>query len=379
MRETLLGGLFKVGRIGQGTFRFGGRFTADGSNDAQAVRTIRSAVDLGMNLIDTAEGYGAGHCEELIGRAIAGIRNRVVIATKFLPENMVPKRMVTAAERSLKRLGVDTIDLYQMHWPNYEVGWDEMLKSLEALVFAGKVRAIGLGNCSAGELRELLGISLRVPLVSCQNEYSLQERGVEAETLGMLKACGMALLAYSPFNQGKFPPEAGMRALRAVAEKHDRTPAQAILNWLCRHDNVLPIPQTGDERHLAENAAALDFDLDASDRERIDRAFKSGIRQIPTDWITIADAADRGVYKTLAEAVENRFGWTPSPVELSRTLRCGDLLKPVRLRRHPDAAAKNRYELVEGRVKYWAWVIAHEGKNPIPAIVENEEASDENE
>jgi aryl-alcohol dehydrogenase-like predicted oxidoreductase len=356
-----------VPAIGQGTMGIGGRFERDASSDAECIRLLRLGVDLGLTLIDTAEVYGEGHAEELVGVALRGLRDRGVVATKFSPEHSTYEGVIRAAEGSLRRLMTDYIDLYQVHWPNPQVPIEDTMRAMEKLVDDGKVRFVGLSNFSASQTRRAQQC-LRAPLVALQQEYNLFERTVEETLLPYCHANTVTLLAYSPLAQGKIwtNDEKGRR-LSQIAGKYGSSVSQLALAWLIRDPSVVAIPKASKEDHIRENAEALECEMDAADCDEISKLFTVDIRHIPTDLIEVADASDRKVYKTLEEAMENRFHLVPSPMELAEEIRAGEMLKPIKLRCSPNG---ERYQLLEGRVKYWAWVIAHDGNVPIPARIE---------
>jgi aryl-alcohol dehydrogenase-like predicted oxidoreductase len=359
-----------VPAIGQGTMGIGGRFERDVSSDTECIRLLRLGVDLGLTLIDTAEVYGEGHTEELVGVALRGLRDRVMVATKFSPEHSTYEGVIRAAEGSLRRLKTDYIDLYQTHWPNPRVPIENTMRAMEKLVDDGKVRFIGLSNFSMSQTQRAQRC-LHAPLVALQHEYNLFERTVEETLLPYCNANTITLFAYSPLAQGKIGMiNAQGRRLSNIARKYESSVAQLVLAWLTKDPSVVAIPKASKESHIRENAEALGCEMDTTDCDEISKLFAVDIRHIPTNLIEVAAAADRKVYKTLEEAVENRFHLAPSPMELAEEIRTGEMLKPIKLR---CSSNSERYQLLEGRVKYWAWVIAHDGKVPIPALVERTE------
>lgn len=357
--------------IGLGTMGIGGYSTKDASKDDEAVNLLRKGIDLGMTFIDTAEGYGAGHSEEVVGRAIRGFRNQVVIATKFSPENSTFHEVLGAARRSMERLGVDCIDLYQAHWPNPRVPIQETIKALSRLVQEGAVRYVGLSNCSVREMKLAESCLPRDSLVSMQQEYSLLERTVELQSLPFCRHRGYTLIAYSPLAQGMIGGEDRRgTGLSEMARHYGVTVAQLVLRWLTHDECVTVIPKASNLAHMEENSAASDFSISKRDYDRIAELYKMDIRRIPTDLIRVADDAGRSVYRSLKEAIENRYHIVPSPVELSEQILAGEMLKPIKVRQVNDPSGRDSYQLIDGRTRYWAWVIAHEGQQPIPAIVQ---------
>jgi len=361
-----------VAAIGQGTMGIGGFFERVEDNDSEYIRLLRLGINLGMTVIDTAEVYGDGHAEELVGKAIAGVRNEVTIVTKFSAEHSSAADVIAAAERSLNRLRTDYIDVFMPHWPNPQISVEETFEALNRLVTAGKIRYIGLSNFGVADAA-LVGAHMNHASLAClQNEYSLIERSVEDAILPFCEQHKIALMAYSPFCQGKILSlNRRTQLLFEMAADYGISPAQLALAWLLRSTTVLAIPKTVHEEHLHANASVLTLKVDQADIDTLSIAFTISIENIATDMIDIGFSKDdRNIYKTLAEAIENRFRMVPSPMELSEEIFTsgGRLQKPIKLQFNP---VSGRYNLLEGRTKYWGWVIAYGGAKPIPAIVED--------
>ncbi len=368
---TLGGGGPSVAAIGQGTMGIGGFFGRAEDNDSECIRLLRLGIDLGMTLVDTAEVYGDGHAEELVGRAVAGVRDKVTIVTKFSAEHSRAADVIAAAERSLKRLGTDYIDVYMPHWPNPQIPVAETLEALDRLVAAGKVKDIGLSNFGAADAAQA-AMQLRHGSLAClQNEYSLIERSVEDTILPFCAQQQITLMAYSPYCQGKLLSRSQRtEPLFVMAADYGISAAQLALAWLLRSASVLVIPKAAHEENMRANAAVLTLKVAQADLDALSVAFAMSTEHIATDMIDVTAAEDdRNVYKTLAEATENRFGMVPSPRELSQEILAsgGKLQKPIKLQRDP---VTGRYKLIEGRTKYWGWVIAYGAGKPVPAIVE---------
>lgn len=338
----------------------------------QKVALLRKGIELGMNLIDTAEEYGDGMSEEMVGKAIQGIRDRVVVATKFSPQHNGYEDVLVAAEGSLKRLGTDYIDIYQVHWTNPAIPLLGTMAALRHLIESGKVRTVGVCNFSQMELQEAQKHLGEHRIASLQAEYNLFERTPEYS--GLLSHCAennVSVIAYSPLDQGRFASidSDKLTVLTSIAEKHTRTVAQVVLRWLVSYPAVVAIARTTRERHLIENALATDFDLSGEDMEQIKRAFPFEVIYVPTERLRVSPHGewDHAVYQTVEEAIENRHGFVPSPVELAGAVEKGEFLKPVRV--VPSTDERYDYDLIGGRIRYWAWVIAHGGKLPIAAHV----------
>ncbi len=352
----------------------GGYLSTDTTTDAACLRSLKLGIDLGMTFIDTAEGYGGGHSEELVGQAVRGIRDKVFIATKVSPENLPYDLVINAAEGSLRRLNTDYIDLYQIHWPNPAIPVSETMKAIERLIFDGKIRHIGVSNFSIREVKEASEALVSHVINSIQVEYNLFDRSIEEHILPYCEQKNITTIAYSPLDQGRVGSGDDKKIeLQSIADKYNKTTAQIILNWLVSHPTVIVIPKASSEKHIRENAGSADFRISDEDFKRINHLFASKYIFVPVDRIKVSTEGEgkRKVYQTVEDALNNPFGFVPSPADLAQSLKHGDFLKPVRLIPTTDTSSKYDYDLIEGRIRYWAWVIANDGKTPIPAYIRN--------
>ena len=352
----------------------GGYLTRDSGHADQYVLALKLGIDLGMTFIDTAEGYGSGLCEELVGQAVRDTRDAVHIATKVSPENLSYRNVIRAAEESLRRLKTDYIDLYQVHWPNPAIPVSETMRAMEHLLRDGKIRAIGVSNFSVREVQEAARSLDSSRISSVQVEYNLFDRSIEEHLLPYCEQTSMLTIAYSPLDQGRISSsDAKAQELQGIAERYGRTPTQVALNWLISHPTVVAIPKAVTEQHIRENAGAADFWLSTEDIHRISMLFNTKYSFVPTDRIKVSTEGEgkRKVYQTIEDAMQNPLGFVPSPADLAQSLCQGDVLKPVRLIPTRDSSGRYDYDLVEGRIRYWAWVIAHSGRSPIPAYIRN--------
>jgi diketogulonate reductase-like aldo/keto reductase len=345
----------------------GGELSSDRTRDTAQIDALRMGIDLGMTFIDTAEVYGNGHSEELVGQAVRGIREKVFIATKFSPENNGYENVLRAAEGSLRRLGTAVIDLYQVHWPNPAIPIGETMRALEKLVHDGKVRHVGVSNFSVSEMKAAMSALSGLQLDSNQVEYNLFDRFIESHVLPYCTANEISIVAYSPLDKGRMA--AGNRLLTEMGRRYGKTPAQIVLNWLIHEQGVIVIPKATNIGHLRENAAAADFELDADDVRSIGEAYRSDPLLLPVDEINVSlhGEGSRRVYQDLEQALRNDLNFSPSPSELASDILKGEPVKPVRV--VEAKAGTRRYDLIEGRIRYWAWVIAYDGKRSIPALI----------
>ncbi|MCA6111849.1 aldo/keto reductase [Bradyrhizobium cenepequi] len=258
-----------VSVIGQGTWYL------DHGDRKAAVAALRRGIERGMTHIDTAEMYG--DAELVIADAIEGQREDLFLVSKVLPSNASRRTTIIACERSLKRLKTDRLDCYLLHWRgSYPL--EDTVAAFEELVASGKIRSWGVSNFDAADLDEILEVSDEGRIACNQVLYHLQERAIEHAVIPWCEKHGVAVVAYSPFGHNDFPSprSKGGAVLQTVAEAHNATPRQVALAFLVRAASVLAIPKASSAEHAAENAAAGDLVLSASEIEALDKAFPRG-------------------------------------------------------------------------------------------------------
>lgn len=254
-----------VAALGQGTWFMGDR----PDRKAEEIKALRRGVDLGMTLIDTAEMYGNGAAEVLVGAAICDCRDGVFLVSKVLPSHANRKGTIAACEGSLQRLGTDRIDLYLLHWRGH-IPLAETIEAFEQLVSTGKIHHWGVSNLDPSDMQELVGVSGGSAVQTDQVLYNLSRRGVEFDLLPWCRSRNIPIMAYSPIEQGRLLAHP---TLSAIAKAHDATPAQVALAWLLRQEGVIAIPKAGRLSHVEENRRALDVTLSDDDLAALDRAF----------------------------------------------------------------------------------------------------------
>ncbi|MDR3793773.1 MAG: aldo/keto reductase [Terracidiphilus sp.] len=261
--------------LGQGTW-YVGDVTAKRPAE---VATLRCGVELGMTVVDTAEMYGSGRAESVVGEAIRGLRERVYLVSKVLPSNASREGTVRACEASLKRLGTDVLDLYLLHWRGrYKLA--ETVSAFELLQKQGKIRAWGVSNFDVDDMEELFRVPGGDKCAANQVLYNPEHRGIEWDLLPWCRERGVRVMAYSPLGQAVELLES--RALGTVAQKHAATAAQVALAWALRQ-GVVAIPKASSVEHVEENARGAELELDAEDLVGIEREYPAPVRKMTLD------------------------------------------------------------------------------------------------
>jgi len=268
-------------RLGQGTWYMG----EDPAHAQAEIGALQLGIDLGITLIDTAEMYGDGGAERIVGAAIAGRRDAVTIVSKVYPHNAGRDDVQRACERSLSRLGIDCIDLYLLHWRG-NVPLAETLDGFAALQRAGKIRAFGVSNFDTADLQEARRLAGGEAIATNQVMYNLRRRGIEFDLLPWCRAHDVPVMAYSPLESDRREQRRMLAepALVAVAERHGATPAQIALAWLFAQ-GVTAIPKAVQPAHVRANRAALDIRLTQEDLMALDAAFSPPRRAVPLEML----------------------------------------------------------------------------------------------
>ncbi len=275
MKQVRLPSGETVPALGMGTWMIGENRSAR----AEEIATLKRGIELGMTLIDTAEMYGEGESEQLVGEAIKGRRDEVFLVSKVYPHNASRKGTAAACERSLKRLGVECLDLYLLHWRG-GVPLDETIEGFETLQAQGKIRQWGVSNLDLADMEELVEQPGGEKVAVNQVLYNLTRRGIEWDLRPWCEERAIPLMAYSPIERSRLLRHPGLRALAA---KYETTPAQLALAWLLRRDQMIVIPKASTRAHLEENFAALNCMLDDAIVAELDRLFPPPDRATPLE------------------------------------------------------------------------------------------------
>lgn len=268
-----------VPSIGQGTWQL------ERHGRREVVKALRRGLDLGLTHLDTAELYGDGAIEEMVGEAIEGRRDEVFLVSKVLPSNASRRGTVAACQRSLRRLRTDRLDCYLLHWPSSEHPLEDTLAGFEELQRQGAIRSYGVSNFAEDLLRKAVSIAGPGKIACDQVLYHLEERHADADLIPLCEELGIAFVGYSPFGAGSFPSaqSRGGKALAEVARARGATPRQVALAFLTRRPSLFTIPRSSKVEHVEENAGALTLKLSEEELARIDAAFPvRRRRELPT-------------------------------------------------------------------------------------------------
>ena len=263
--------------LGMGTWQMG-----ENTRDRQSeIKALRHGLDLGLSLIDTAEMYGEGGAEEVVGEAIDNHRSEVFLVSKVYPHNASRQGVVAACERSLNRLKTDYLDLYLLHWRG-SVPLAETLDAFQTLRQAGKVRSYGVSNFDAADMQGAISLKNGSGIVTNQVLYNLMRRGIELNLLPWCRQQGVPIMAYSPIEQGRL---LNNKTLKAIAQERGVSTAQVAIAWLLHQDNVIVIPKSSRIDHVEQNHAALDLKLSVEELNVLENAFPLPTKPVPLEML----------------------------------------------------------------------------------------------
>jgi diketogulonate reductase-like aldo/keto reductase len=266
-----------VPALGLGTWRMG----EDPHRRQSEIRAIQKSIDLGMTLIDTAEMYGDGASEEVVGEAVAGRRDEVTLVTKIYPHNATRRRTVVSCDDSLRRLRVDAIDLYLLHWRG-STPLDETFEAMAALKQAGKIKAFGVSNFDTSDMEEAWSLPHGAEIATNQILYNLTRRNPEIDLLPWCAEHRVPVMAYSPVEQGRLLDN---RKLAGIARDQGRTTSQIALAWLLAQPDVIVIPKSSSPDHIEENRAAADIVLTEDELSMLNEAFPRPAKRKPLEML----------------------------------------------------------------------------------------------
>ena len=365
----------KVPAIVQGTSGFGSYTNSDLETVQERIAALRHGIDAGLNFIDTAELYGGGFSEEVVSRAISGIRNKVIISTKFNSRPNVQPAFEASLQGSLKRLKTDYVDLYQIHWPNPSIPLEPILEALYQAFKKGLIRSVGLSNFPLQYLKDAQSL-FKGSIVSNQFEYNLFDRSIESDLLPYCEKENISLLGYSPLNQGRIAgSDEQLVLLNQLSQKYSKTVSQIVLRWLVSHKPVIAITKTKSVAYIQDAIEALNFTLNLEDIEAISDLKKIEPVSVPLSSIRLVAPPHRKLPATVEEARENKEDLLPSPAALAQIYTETGSFKPIRLNLTQDTSGKfqydiDQYDVMDQVKKYWAWKMVR-GDEPILAFILN--------
>ncbi len=359
-----------VSCIGLGTIGAGTRETASYSSIKDRLRSLHFAFELGVNFFDAAESYEDGFSEELLGKFSTGKREKIIIATKFSPQNSSKLGVIRALEGSLRRLNTEYVDLYQMHWPNPNIPLEETMSTLEMLVVAGKIRHIGLGNCTIANVGKANSFLNKESVISNQIKLNLYKAPTLIERNYFNKSQEMLLtnIAYGIFGQGKLRVEAKASCiLKSLCEKYGVSKSQLLIAWVLTFPKTMAMVRSMNHEHLISNINASKILLEKSDVDLIINTFENSPQNICVSYIKInnhdADISHK-IYLCLDDAINNKYGLFPDVLTLAKEIETNLQFDPVEL-----VKESNGYTLVQGRMRFWAWVYLYGEESKIPSVI----------
>ncbi len=361
-----------ISRIALGASGLGSSASSAPGGEEALVSFFRQAVEEGVNVFDTAELYGGGYSESLLGKAFKGRRREsVFISSKFNPGNASRSGVRKAVEGSLKRLDCDYIDLYQLHWPNPFVPFEETWEALSALLAEGKILHAGVSNCSLQELELFWRVSGgRISAVECC--FNASEGSGTGGLLRFCEAQGVLLLAYSPLGQGLINPKDGDSAIEmdALCSLKGCSRQQLLLAWVLAHEGAVPVVRTKSAAHLRDNVKAVSLRLSHEELSLVASAYASGCETVPLERVLVEPVDQRPLYFSEDEALANRFDWIPSPSLLAERVRRGSSPLPLRLVMESDGSYRlSPYDFQGEMKKYWAFRLLYGAGAEVPACI----------
>jgi aryl-alcohol dehydrogenase-like predicted oxidoreductase len=318
------------------------------------------------NFIDTAPEYGNGKSEILIGSLPKKIKKKLFISTKVSPENLNYNNFIRSVDMSLKRLDINRIDLIQPHWPNYNADNDEIISAFRFLKKKEKVRYFGLSNFELIDIKYFKN-KLKSEFKFLQEEYSLNDKSIEEEKIKYCIENNIKIICYSPLSSGNFSFNRSQKNLLSVlAGKYQVSFSSIILNYLLqKSNNLIIIPHSTNLDNISSNLKVTNYKLIKRDILMLNNQFKINKIKIKLKNIIYYDRNYKKI-TNLSEAIKNKFNLSPSPQQLSKKILQGAKLKPIKVRKR-----EKKFYLFEGRLRFWAYVIAYGWDYSINAILKN--------
>ena len=328
----------------------------------------------GINFFDTAELYGGGLAEQILGEAFHEIRKDIFIASKFNPTRLNKDDLISAFEGSLKRLKTDYIDLYQFHWPNADADYDQIFCELIKLKKSGKIRYIGLSNFSYNELLELEKNNHLKDVSYIEILFNFGWQIPLGDLIPFCQKHNIMILAYSPLGQGKLISKIqSYKELTKICNSLNLSTPQVLINWLTNYQNVIPVFRSSNISHVKEIAMEKDIHLINQTLDKIKNKIQPKIIKVPLASINLHQIDDRPIYKNIKQAIKNEYDWIPSPESLSKRLSKHKPIEPLILNEHKNGSdvyyTLDAYDFLGENKKFWAWAISKGFKGNAQAII----------
>jgi len=342
---------FEVSSLAIGTSGIGWNLGEDPDTDTMRVYAIECAIDNGINFIDTAEMYGGGYAESIVGKAIK--KSNVFVSTKVSPENLSYNSVISSVDNSLARLGLDCIDLYQIHFPNRNIRIQTTMEAMNKLLAVGKIKNVGVSNFTLNQLKEA---RCYCDIISIQNEYNFIDRQSD-DIISFCQANDMIFMAYHPLDQGKLLRNLDEDIIAILTDRYGNSLNSLWLNFIASQKNVVAVFGSKSPSHIIDNIRSVDSLLPLKDIEFIN----SIIFQHKMIDPLLVDVSSRGrmvknIYTNLEDAMKNIYDLCPSPKDVADEIISGDYLNPVKVAINKDTG---RFDLIDGMIFFWGWVIAY--------------------
>jgi len=356
--------------IGQGTGSKGADHKSFEQDFHTLVSSIKFGIDLGLNLIDTAEIYADGRSESIVGAAIKSSRNSVLIATKFSPDHHRSKQVISSAKDSLRRLGTDFIDIYQIHWPNPSVPLEETIYAMTDLQEKGFIKEIGVCNFNYKQLLEAVSIAhkLGTRIYTNQIKFNLVDQFAYQNIKKFCNDNQVKVIAYSPFKSILNGSEARKLILSKIAKEYEATEMQVALAWIISHSNVIPVPESSNINHIKQISETQNLKLTEGSILELQNIFSNLVIDLPVHKVRSRNSQRKYVSidkKMEIEKISNQF--VPSIIELAAEIATGEILQPILVRK--SLLDDDLFEIMEGELRFWAYVYVNGETSTIPAII----------
>jgi diketogulonate reductase-like aldo/keto reductase len=356
--------------VGQGTGSKGSDLQTYNDKLNDLVYSIKFGIENGLTLIDTAEIYGDGRSELLVGSAVKGVRESVLLATKFSPNNHRYKSIISAAYGSLKRLGTDYIDIYQIHWPNSSVPLDETMSAIFDLQDQGFVGEIGVCNFNRKQIEEAISIAAKEGkrIYSVQIKFNLIDQFAYKAISDICGINNIKIIAYSPFKSLLSKENHRAKILKDIAMQNGVSAMQIALRWITSHPNTTPIPESSNLDHIKEISKVGNVEIGEQDMTKLSDAFSNLTCLLQVNLMKSRNSNRRKI-KNLEKSEIEKFSldFCPSIVDLSTEISSGDFLQPILVAKNSEDS--NIYDIVEGELRYWAFVYVNGSDSKIPVII----------